>query len=74
MNPAAASLSEATTLMTTGLSAFGLTPADRSRPGVGEAEAPSKFELLSMWRRPDPPTPPASWSMPKDPTFKGRLL
>jgi hypothetical protein len=35
------------------LSSFGLTPADRSRMGVGEVKAPSKFELLQMQRRPD---------------------
>lgn len=59
MNPAVAALNETGKLMSTGLSSFGLTPSDRSRLGVGEIKAPSKFELLSMQRQPDPP-PPAS--------------
>jgi P27 family predicted phage terminase small subunit len=58
MNPAMSALNETTKLMSTGLSSFGLTPSDRSRLGVGEIKAPSKFELLSIQRTPDQPTRP----------------
>jgi hypothetical protein len=53
-NPSLAALAEAQKALSAGLRAFGATPADRGRLGVGEPKPASKLELLQM-RRAGPP-------------------
>jgi P27 family predicted phage terminase small subunit len=60
MHPAVAALHEATKQLTSGLSAFGLTPSDRSRLNLAERKPESTFELLQMRAKQIGQTPPAS--------------
>lgn len=50
-NPALSALNQVEKQLASGLSLFGLTPADRARLGVGEVRPQSKFELLEMRRQ-----------------------
>jgi phage terminase small subunit len=56
-SPCLPALAEASRLLHSGLSTFGLTPSDRSRLHLAERKPESKFELLQMRAAKQSPPP-----------------